>query len=140
MFHFVLGVHLLLCVVLIGLVLLQQGKGASMGAAFGGSSNTVFGAAGAGTMLTKVTTIIAVCFMATSIFLVRYYATLAESAGTVTVDPLQGSVMGRIAQPSAEVEAPAAKNEQAVAPGEAVVVPAVPQKQEAPPSDASAKK
>ncbi|MBN8550291.1 MAG: preprotein translocase subunit SecG [Deltaproteobacteria bacterium] len=138
MFHLVLGIHLLLCVVLIGLVLLQQGKGASMGAAFGGSSNTVFGAAGAGTMLTKVTTIIAVCFMATSIFLVRYYTSLAESAGTVTVDPLHGSVMGKLAQPSAQSEAPAAKTEQASAQGE--VVPVAPQKVEAPPSDAAAKK
>lgn len=138
MFHLVLGIHLLLCVVLIGLVLLQQGKGASMGAAFGGNSNTVFGAAGAGTVLTKVTTIIAICFMATSIFLVRYYAALAESAGTVTVDPMQGSVMGRVAQPSAVEAAPQASNNEASAPVD--VVPAVPQKQEAPPSDASSKK
>lgn len=99
MFHLVLGIHLILCVVLIGLVLLQQGKGANMGAAFGGNSTTVFGAAGAANMLTKVTTIIAVCFMATSIFLVRYYASLAESAGVVTVDPLKGSVMNRVAAP-----------------------------------------
>lgn len=139
MLHLVLGIHLLLCLVLIGLVLLQQGKGASMGAAFGGSSNTVFGAAGAGTMLTKVTTIIAICFMATSIFLVRYYSTLAESAGTVTVDPTQGSVMGRVGQSSA-VEAPPPAADKSEAAPQADVVPAVPQKQEAPPSDASAKK
>ena len=95
MFHLILGIHLVLCIALIGLVLLQQGKGANMGAAFGGSnSSTLFGAAGAGTVLTKVTTFMAIGFMVTSIFLVRHYASLADSTeGIVTVDPLAGSVM-----------------------------------------------
>ena len=59
--------HVVVCVALILIVLLQKGKGAGMGAAFGGSSQTVFGSAGATTFLHKVTTIIAVVFMLTSL-------------------------------------------------------------------------
>ena len=50
-------------------VLLQTGKGADMGAAFGGSSQTVFGSSGPGTFLGKMTTVIAVVFMLTSLSL-----------------------------------------------------------------------
>lgn len=50
-------------------VLLQSGKGADMGAAFGGSSQTIFGSSGPGTFLGKMTTGIAVVFMLTSLFL-----------------------------------------------------------------------
>ncbi len=61
--------HVVVCIVLILVVLLQAGKGANMGAAFGGSSQTVFGSTGAGTFLGKMTTAIAVLFMLTSFFL-----------------------------------------------------------------------
>ena len=54
---------------LIGVVLLQSGKGADMGAAFGGSSSTVFGASGAGNVLTKITAGTAAVFMGTSLIL-----------------------------------------------------------------------
>ena len=59
--------HICVCVALILIVLLQKGKGAGMGATFGGSSQTVFGSAGATTFLHKVTTIVAVVFMLTSL-------------------------------------------------------------------------
>ena len=59
--------HICVCVALILIVLLQKGKGAGMGAAFGGSSQTVFGSAGATTFLHKVTTVVAVVFMLTSL-------------------------------------------------------------------------
>jgi len=49
------------------IVLLQKGKGAGMGAAFGGSSQTVFGSSGASSFMHKVTTIVAVVFMLTSL-------------------------------------------------------------------------
>ncbi|MBN1545274.1 MAG: preprotein translocase subunit SecG, partial [Syntrophaceae bacterium] len=49
--------HVLVCFILILVVLLQAGRGASMGAAFGGSSQTLFGSAGAGTFLGKMTTV-----------------------------------------------------------------------------------
>ena len=53
-----LVIHVILSLALIGLVLIQQGKGADAGAAFGGgSSASTFGASGAGSFLTKLTTV-----------------------------------------------------------------------------------
>jgi preprotein translocase subunit SecG len=61
-------IHILVCVFLILIVLLQTGKGADIGAAFGGgSSQTLFGSAGPGGFLTKITTGVAIIFMITSI-------------------------------------------------------------------------
>ena len=62
-------IHVAACIVLIFVVLLQAGKGANMGAAFGGSSQTVFGSSGAGTFLGKMTAAIAIIFMLTSLTL-----------------------------------------------------------------------
>jgi len=60
--------HILIAFSIIGLVLIQHGKGAEVGAAFGsGASNTVFGSQGKGSFLTKLTTTLACCFAATSI-------------------------------------------------------------------------
>lgn len=63
----VILLHVVACIGLIMIVLLQRGKGADLGAAFGGSSQTVFGSQGAGGFLTKVTTVAAVLFMFTSL-------------------------------------------------------------------------
>jgi preprotein translocase subunit SecG len=60
-------VHIAVCIALILIVLVQKGKGASMGAAFGGSSQTVFGSSGATSFLQKVTVAAAVIFMFTSL-------------------------------------------------------------------------
>ncbi len=63
-------IHLIVCFALIGIILLQTGKGASMGAMFGGAGNqTLFGQTGASTFLGKVTTVAAVVFMLTSLSL-----------------------------------------------------------------------
>lgn len=62
-------VHIFVCAVLIGVVLLQQGKGGGIGAAFGGASAQVFGGRGAGNILTRVTAICAGIFMITSVSL-----------------------------------------------------------------------
>ena len=63
----VIVVHVLVALSIIGLVLLQQGKGADMGASFGGGgSQTLFGAAGGGSVLTRATAILAVTFFVTS--------------------------------------------------------------------------
>ena len=60
-------VHFLIAVAMIVLILLQQGKGASVGASFGGgSSNTMFGAAGGMSFFTKVTAVLATLFFITS--------------------------------------------------------------------------
>lgn len=66
---FILVIHVLTCLFLILVVLLQSGKGAEMGAAFGGSSQTIFGSRGAATFLNKLTTVAAVVFMLTSLTL-----------------------------------------------------------------------
>ena len=62
--------HIAVCIALIMIVLLQTGKGADMGAAFGGgASQTLFGSTGATTFLGKATTVVAVVFMLTSLWL-----------------------------------------------------------------------
>ena len=61
--------HVCLCFFLVAVILLQQGKGADAGATLGGGANTLFGSAGANTLLVKITTFIAALFMLSSIFL-----------------------------------------------------------------------
>jgi preprotein translocase subunit SecG len=66
----ILGVHVLLALMIIGLVLLQRGKGAEAGAGFGsGASGTVFGARGTSTLFSKLTAIFAGLFFVTSLSL-----------------------------------------------------------------------
>ena len=62
-------VHVFVCMVLVGVVLLQQGKGGGMGAAFGGATTQVFGGRGAGNLLTRATAVCAAIFMLTSVSL-----------------------------------------------------------------------
>jgi preprotein translocase subunit SecG len=69
MVSIVVSIHVIVCVTICVIILLQQGKGAEVGAVFGGSSQTVFGASGAGNALTKATWALATIFFATSIFL-----------------------------------------------------------------------
>jgi preprotein translocase subunit SecG len=69
MVSIVISIHVIVCVTICVIILLQQGKGAEIGAVFGGSSQTVFGASGAGNALTKTTWALAIIFFATSIFL-----------------------------------------------------------------------
>jgi preprotein translocase subunit SecG len=66
---FLVIVHVFVAVILIGMVLLQKGKGADIGAAFGGASQTVFGPRGAQSFLSKITTTSAIIFMLTSLSL-----------------------------------------------------------------------
>lgn len=61
--------HVTVCFFLIFIVLIQSSKGAELGAAFGGSSQTLFGSRGAATLFSKLTTIAAVVFMLTSLLL-----------------------------------------------------------------------
>jgi len=61
--------HIVVAVFLIIVVLFQTGKGAEMGAAFGGSSQTLFGSGGPAGFMAKLTTVAAVCFMVTSLSL-----------------------------------------------------------------------
>ncbi len=65
----ILVLHFIVCILMIIVILLQAGKGADIGATFGGGSQTVFGPRGAATFLSKVTTISAIIFLMTSIYL-----------------------------------------------------------------------
>jgi preprotein translocase subunit SecG len=65
----VIIIHLVACFLMIGAILLQSGKGAEIGAAFGGSSQTVFGSRGPANFLSKFTVVVAVVFMMTSLSL-----------------------------------------------------------------------
>jgi preprotein translocase subunit SecG len=71
--------HVIVSVGLILVVLLQTGKGAEIGAVFGGSSSTIFGSSGAGNFLTRLTTGMAIVFMVTSLAL-GYFAGRNPSA------------------------------------------------------------
>ncbi|HCC69094.1 MAG TPA: preprotein translocase subunit SecG [Nitrospiraceae bacterium] len=62
-------IHLMVCVFLVFIILIQSTKGAQIGAAFGGSSQTLFGSRGAATFLNKLTTAVAIVFMLTSLSL-----------------------------------------------------------------------
>jgi preprotein translocase subunit SecG len=84
----IIVVHVIVAIAIIGLVLLQQGKGADAGAAFGaGASNTVFGSAGSGNFLTRATTVAATVFFATSLVL-AIFAKQNTSGGMVDGLPL----------------------------------------------------
>jgi preprotein translocase subunit SecG len=70
MFTTLLVLYLLAAIAIIGLVLIQQGKGADMGASFGaGASNTVFGSSGSGNFLTRMTAVFAIIFLIISLVL-----------------------------------------------------------------------
>jgi preprotein translocase subunit SecG len=89
----ILGVHVLLALMIIGLVLLQRGKGAEAGAGFGsGASGTVFGARGTSTLFSKLTAVFAALFFVTSL-------SLAYLGSHATVEPT--SVLERAAQAAA---------------------------------------
>ena len=88
-------IHVVMCIVLILVVLLQAGKGANMGAAFGGSSQTLFGSTGPGTFLGKMTAGVAVVFMLTSLML------------SYTAYRKPSSLMDSSTKPAAEKQVPA---------------------------------
>jgi len=68
-------IHIVICIGLILIVLLQTGRGSEIGAAFGGgSSQTLFGSSGSSKFMTKLTTITVVVFMVTSLVLAYFYS------------------------------------------------------------------
>ncbi len=83
--NIVLILHLLIAVAIIGLILLQQGKGADAGASFGsGASQTVFGSGGSWNFFSKITAILAAMFFATSFAL----AIMAKNDAGIDTDIL----------------------------------------------------
>ncbi|MFH1059849.1 MAG: preprotein translocase subunit SecG [Pseudomonadota bacterium] len=102
----VIIVHLLACIGLILVVLLQAGKGAGIGAAFGGSSQTVFGSTGAATFLAKLTTGVAVVFMLTSLGLAMF---LGRTSAPSVMDELPAAPPAQSAPAPEAAPAPAAQ-------------------------------
>jgi preprotein translocase subunit SecG len=124
----VLGLHVLLSLSVIGLVLLQRGKGADAGAGFGsGASGTVFGARGSATFFSKMTAVLATCFFATSL-------TLAYMASHRSTTPK--SLLDQVPA-SAPAAAPSAPSAPATAGGSEL--PAVPARAPSNPPPAPAK-
>lgn len=96
MFSIVFVIHIIICFAILGLVIIQQGKGAEAGAIFGSSSSEVAsGPIRKTDFITKLTTSMAIAFMITSVLLIKSY----QSAGTTTIsdqDLLKGSVVEKI--------------------------------------------
>ena len=69
MYIVLIVIHVLVCFLMVGGILLQSGKGAEIGASFGGSSQTVFGSRGPANFLSKFTVVVAAIFMVTSLSL-----------------------------------------------------------------------
>jgi preprotein translocase subunit SecG len=93
------SLHVIVSAILIGMVLLQKGKGADIGAAFGGASNTVFGPRGAQSFLAKLTTTAAIIFMITSFFLAITSVKKSSIMESVKPEPVQQQMPAPAAPP-----------------------------------------
>ncbi|MBI5450070.1 MAG: preprotein translocase subunit SecG [Gammaproteobacteria bacterium] len=110
-------IHLALSVTLIGLVLIQRGKGAEIGAAFGsGASTTVFGSQGSASFLTRTTGIVATLFFITSLVLAYFATQHAERTSSIadlaTQAPAQPSLPSGAVAPADVPTLPAAPGKQ----------------------------
>jgi len=100
MIYLLIALHILVSLALIVIVLLQHGKGAEMGASFGsGGSQSVFGAGGGNTFMSKLTTSAAVIFMLTSLTL----AYLGGHTGTSSIMPSKSAAPKPAAMPGTPV-------------------------------------
>ena len=113
----VLIVHVLAAVGIIGLVLLQHGKGADVGAAFGsGASGSIFGASGSANFLSRATAILALVFFLTSLGLTYFSSRKSDTRGVmadhpVTTQKVPGQIPGQTPGQAAPVPAPGAPGE-----------------------------
>ena len=102
----VVVLHVLVALAIIGLVLLQHGKGADMGSGFGGgASGSLFGASGSANFLSRATGILAAVFFALSLTL-AYLATNREAASGGVMDAVKGQAAEPAKAPPAPAEAP----------------------------------
>ena len=114
-------IHVIVSIAMIMIVLLQTGKGADMGAAFGGgASQTLFGSGGASTFLTKLTTVAAVVFMITSLALAYYSTNRAKSSIMMETKP----PITDQAAPQTPSTVPAETSDQPASPATSAPVPA----------------
>ncbi len=114
----VLVVHVFLAIGVIGLVLIQHGKGADAGAAFGsgaGASTSVFGSRGSGSFLTRMTTVFALLFFATSMTLFFLASQRTSTLGSVT-DNLNLPAIDN-SEPAQSTDAPAGESDLPPTPG-----------------------
>ena len=127
--------HVLLAFAIIGIVLLQRGKGADAGAGFGaGASGTVFGARGSASFLSRTTAVLATLFFLTSLGLSYLFS--QQKAPTSVVDTVKQEAPAPVTSlPAPTTAAPAAAP--AVAPATTETAPAAPA-QQTPPADAPA--
>lgn len=90
MYTLLVTIHIIICIFLVCIVLLQKGKGAEIGAVFG-SSEALFGAAGPATFLNKLTTVTAILFMLTSLSLTYMSAKMSNKSVMDSVQVQDGS-------------------------------------------------
>ncbi len=109
----IVSIHILAAVVLVLTVLLQAGKNAGMGAAFGGSSGSVFGTRGPATLISKITCVCAVIFMGTSLQMAIAQGGLSRQS---LMDEYQPAASGLQATPAPAPEAAAETKAEAAAP------------------------
>jgi preprotein translocase subunit SecG len=105
--------HVLVCFLMIGAILLQSGKGAEIGASFGGSSQTVFGSRGPANFLSKFTVAVAAIFMVTSFSLAILAKQRNFSSTVIDMQPpsVPAAPPATPAQPSAAPTQPAPSSE-----------------------------
>ena len=105
LYTLIVVVHVFVCFLMIGAILLQSGKGAEIGAAFGGSSQTVFGSRGPANFLSKLTVVVAAIFMVTSLSLAILAKQRNVSSTIIDMQPKSESAApptAPAAQPSGE--------------------------------------
>src|SRR5512136_67969 len=105
-YYLITVLHVLVCIILILVVLLQSGKGADLSGAFGGgATQTAFGARGPQSFLSKMTTVAAILFMITSLALVAMTRKTAEP--TSVLEQTQSSAKPAATTPAKQTQAPA---------------------------------
>ncbi|MEN9481365.1 MAG: preprotein translocase subunit SecG [Pseudomonadota bacterium] len=93
-FSLLLTVHIIVALVIIGLVLMQHGKGADMGAAFGsGASGSLFGSSGSANFLSRLTGGLAAVFFVTSLSLAYVASSKPKTTGSVMQDAVQSQTV-----------------------------------------------
>jgi len=103
LFSTILLVHILAAIGVIGLVLVQHGKGADMGAAFGsGASGSLFGATGSANFLSRTTAVLAAVFFVTSLSLAYIASNKPKTTGSVMQDAVKSSPLSAPATAPAE--------------------------------------
>ncbi len=112
MYIFLIIIHVMVCFLMVGAILLQSGKGAEIGASFGGSSQTVFGSRGPANFLSKFTVAVATIFMLTSLGLAilakerAFSSTVIDLNKKETSQPAPETPATTPAAPAAETHKP----------------------------------